>query len=276
MPDPNNCHPLTSKVVVVNREGDLEINAVYDTPKQANWSPRGDLAIGAGVSLKIIQGYHDNEQEQEAVSEAPRQSLSQVYNADTFSVREQSLRFGDSHSRTGSLLRGRTERTKQGSLPPLFGRGEDHDFSSLGGTNSTAPTGLSASRPGKGRTYSPASLRKYKGPDRSDFATARKRRSPSRTDTLPVAPDEALADTAEPDQDHHSNPNSARKLGRTLSRVASHVVEDDISMVIRTRTLAGYGLSQVLNVLSAFVHKKLMIFPSPGITFMLHRTIMSH
>lgn len=272
MPDPNNCHPLTSKVVVVNREGDLEINAVYDTPKQANWSPRGDLAIGAGVALKVIQGYCEKEQEEGPVSEAPRAPLSRVYNADTFSIREHSLRFGDNHSRNGSLRRGRTEKSKDSSLPPLFGR-DDVVFPALSGPNAAAPTGLSATRPGKGRTYSPASLRKYKGPDQSDSIQVRNKRSLSRTDTLPAAQDGASADAPElktSDQDRHSNPSMTHKLHRAQSRGASHVVEDDISMVIRRRTLAGYGLSQVIGFWK-HIFEKINDFTSPGTTFMLHR-----
>jgi len=43
--------------MVVNKEGDLELYAIYDTTKQVAWSSRGDLAIGAGVGLRVVEGY---------------------------------------------------------------------------------------------------------------------------------------------------------------------------------------------------------------------------
>lgn len=45
--------------MVVNKDGDLELYAIYDTPKQPIWSSRGDLAIGAGAGLKIIGDCHN-------------------------------------------------------------------------------------------------------------------------------------------------------------------------------------------------------------------------
>ena len=59
MPNPNVSHPVASNVMVVNKDGDLELYAIYDAPKQPIWSSRGDLAIGAGVGLKVI-GDHQN------------------------------------------------------------------------------------------------------------------------------------------------------------------------------------------------------------------------
>ena len=44
---------------VVNKDGDLELYAIYDTPKQPIWGARGDLAIGAGVGLKAIESYQN-------------------------------------------------------------------------------------------------------------------------------------------------------------------------------------------------------------------------
>ncbi|KAJ8583498.1 hypothetical protein M405DRAFT_884797 [Rhizopogon salebrosus TDB-379] len=48
---------LASEVVVVNRDGDLELYALHDTPNQASWSARGDLAIGTGLGCKVLQGF---------------------------------------------------------------------------------------------------------------------------------------------------------------------------------------------------------------------------
>ncbi|KAG9316819.1 hypothetical protein JVU11DRAFT_2885 [Chiua virens] len=52
---------LTSEVMVVTKEGDLELYAVHDAPKQVAWSARGDLAIGVGRSHKLIPGFQEKE-----------------------------------------------------------------------------------------------------------------------------------------------------------------------------------------------------------------------
>jgi WD repeat-containing protein mio len=50
-------HALTTNVMVVNKDGDLEMYVVYDTPKQVQWSARGELCIGAGLSCSTFPGY---------------------------------------------------------------------------------------------------------------------------------------------------------------------------------------------------------------------------
>ncbi|KAG6890445.1 hypothetical protein C0992_001638 [Termitomyces sp. T32_za158] len=54
-------HPLTTNVMVVSKDGDLELYAVYDTPKPAVWSSRGDLAIAAGPSCRIVEAPQDDD-----------------------------------------------------------------------------------------------------------------------------------------------------------------------------------------------------------------------
>ena len=46
----------TSTILTVNATGEIELNTIYDTPKQAVWSARGDLAFGAGISYGLIPG----------------------------------------------------------------------------------------------------------------------------------------------------------------------------------------------------------------------------
>jgi hypothetical protein len=62
---PGNPHPLTSNVMVVNKDGDLELYAIHDTPKQLAWSARGDFALGAGLGLKVLEGYKEGENDDE-------------------------------------------------------------------------------------------------------------------------------------------------------------------------------------------------------------------
>ena len=205
MPNPNVSHPLASNVMVVNKDGDLELYAIYDTPKQPIWSSRGNLAIGAGVGLKVI-GDHQNTTLVDAFSsESVGQTRSAfIYNKDKVSS-SRSI-----PTREHSLTRGRSGHPVQ-LVPPIFGV----DDMSV----SMASTGLSATRP-KTRNCSPVSVRKN-------------RRSHSRTDTIPA-------------EESSVPPNSRRTKSRDMKRHSLiHVLQEDISMVMRRRALAGYGLSKV-------------------------------
>ena len=42
---------------MVTKEGDIEIYGFHDTPKASLWSPRGDLVIGTGLTLKMLPGF---------------------------------------------------------------------------------------------------------------------------------------------------------------------------------------------------------------------------
>jgi hypothetical protein len=53
-------HPLTSNVMVLNKEGDLELYSVHDVPKRTTCSRRGDLGIALGT-FKFFSGFkHDS------------------------------------------------------------------------------------------------------------------------------------------------------------------------------------------------------------------------
>jgi WD repeat-containing protein mio len=49
-------HPLTTNIMLVNKDGDLELHALYDTPKPTSWSMNGDLIYGAGLQYQVISG----------------------------------------------------------------------------------------------------------------------------------------------------------------------------------------------------------------------------
>ena len=215
MPNPDISHPLTSKVMVVNKDGDLELYAMYDTPKQPIWSSRGDLAIGAGVGLKIIGGYQNTTLVDAFSSEGvgPARSLFKFSNMDTLPRSSRSA--PTEHSLTRGRSGQRSEYPPQSLLPVPRG----HDLSLP-----VVPTGLSATRPAKTRTYSPASIRKYQ-------------RSPSRTDTIPAE------DST--DIQRITSPGRTTKLQEMKEFGFLHVLHGDMSMIMRRRALAGYGLSKV-------------------------------
>lgn len=58
---PNVTHDIATKIMVVNKEGDLELYAIHDAPKQTVWSPRGDLAISGGDGFKVVSPSQESE-----------------------------------------------------------------------------------------------------------------------------------------------------------------------------------------------------------------------
>ncbi|KAF8167441.1 hypothetical protein B0H34DRAFT_645099 [Crassisporium funariophilum] len=247
VPNPKSPYPLTSNVMVVNKEGDLELYAIYDAPKQTAWSALGDLAIGSGLGLKVVEGYVDPELDEEFTSDAiPKANSGYKYGG---SDRDKASRSRSAPTRDQSLARGRPAQASghliapmpvipTPSPPPLFGRGDDDGFPAL--TSIVTPTGLSATRPGKTRTYSPASVRKYRNGERVDVKLSQ-HRSRSRTDTIP-ADDHRGASVR--DGGRHVSPSRRQKSRELKKRGFLNVVQEDISMVMRQRVLAGYGLSK--------------------------------
>ena len=315
--NPNAPHSITSNLIVVNVDGDLELYAIHDTPKQIVWSAKGDLALGAGLGLKVLEGYHEGENNEDEEEYIPEVGMDQRR-------RSMSNRYRDGSSRGSGGSRGRaSERDRNSRSPPqqrptsatrtrgrpdfagidpysthiisplpiipstpdtpstaavksstLFGFGDDADLPSLPTppTSSAAttitspgPTGLAATRQ-KNFGQSPARVKKYSqliGTSKERKAEkSGRRRSLSRTDTLPA---DDLDDNNEYNADFSRRSRSLNKSGRPsyapksqsrdargkersrkfkVTGVAS-LVREDISMIMRKRVKAGYGLSQV-------------------------------
>ncbi|KAG2154425.1 uncharacterized protein EDB93DRAFT_1223264 [Suillus bovinus] len=187
---------LTSEVMVVNKDGDLELYAVHDTPKQASWSPRGDLIIGAGLGCKMFPGFED------------RGTPPQPW---------------DIHVEETTASRGRDRTT---SLP-AFGRGDEDGFPAL-------EVKSALSKPIKARTYSPASFRHYPL-DQSELSV------PSSSAGAQMA-SRAEAVEEPKSNGHRQGGKKSAPGGKTL-RSVHQAVEDDISMIMRRRTIRGYGLA---------------------------------
>ncbi|KAJ7163782.1 hypothetical protein C8R43DRAFT_988631 [Mycena crocata] len=272
--------PLASNVMVVNKEGDLELYALHDTPKQAIWSSRGDLAISIGQSYRVFPGIMDDEEmEQEFIQQRERESSLEQFRhaqqqAAMLAERSRSITTLDSKSVDSSRImeRGRAPLPPSGfeSPPALFGRGDEDGFPALGTVGATvvpttprprdtslasairsvAPTGISATRPGSGsksRTFSPASMRRY------PYETSTQSRSlskagqqqdinPSRTEQsseiVPASTDNAIKNRGRPKTANRG----AHSRSLSKNRGVEHIVEDDISMVMRRRCLRGYSV----------------------------------
>jgi hypothetical protein len=211
--------------MVVNNSGDLELYAVHDTPKQAPWSARGDLAIGAGQSYKFISGFHDSDPPPEPWDIT---TIPSVHPTESIARSDQ--------TREESVIRGRPKHAS-------FGRGDEDGFPALGSVHSKGPTNLAATKPGKPRTYSPASFRKYQFEHSADRSTIGK------DVHVREGPVDQLALTNRESSRSHSHraqrDKSVSRARRQPTRIIHQVIEDDISMTMRNRVIRGYGLNNV-------------------------------
>lgn len=281
---------MTSNVMVVNKDGDLELYAIHDTPKQLAWSARGDLALGGGLGLKILEGYKEGENddgEAEFLPEEHRQGRSTSSRGRETSRTHVNVRAGASRSlsasrRPSSITRGRgrqgasekdSDVTAVFSLPPIpttpspvptsASLGNDED-----GVSTPEPKTSSVSDPS---TASTATLSKATGltttrpkePKRShakvgNYDDRCEVRSPSRTDSPPA--DDLDGDSSKHDRklvstaigpSHGNGVHSISTLQpketarKTKGTGVVGLIREDISMIIRRRVKAGYGLSQV-------------------------------
>ncbi|KAG6333717.1 hypothetical protein ID866_5370 [Astraeus odoratus] len=202
-----NTHPfsLTSEVMVVNKEGDLELYVLHDTPKHTAWSSRGDLAIAVGLSHKIFSGFQEKG--------PPPQPWDIPVN----------------HVDNESMPRG---RGKPGNPALALGKREGSGHPTL--STSSVRGGLS-----KSRTYSPASFRHYP----LETSTTRTEMSSRVELSVERSSQRRLGeDSVKPKgQPAHEEKSSSRSR-RSASRAIQQIVEDDISITMRKRAIRGYTI----------------------------------
>jgi hypothetical protein len=193
--------------MVVNRDGDLELYAVHDTPKQVAWSARGDLAIGVGRSHKLIPGFQDKE-----ISPQPWDVSETI----------------DDQFTSG----GRPKATSS-----EFTDGRRHDD----GFPPGAQESLGIGKQSKSRTFSPASFRHYP----LELSTVRGDASIPVERTF-EQPNRRVMSTEEGKtlRIQVDKPTTSRSKKHPL-RAIYQIVEDDISMVMRHRVMRGYGIRSV-------------------------------
>jgi hypothetical protein len=225
--------------MVVTKDGDLEMYAIHDAPKQLVWSARGDLTFGCCVNLKVIPGLPGNDVD----AEVSRSASGYRFAAGS---RSRSAQAGDDN-----LIRGRP--AKSHSLPPaappiptppLYGRGDEEGFPALPGSQMLAPTGLTATRPQKDRTYSPSALRKYQNLEQNDQqqpAQPSVRQVSSSRNRLPMSGENGMI--GEKLESEKMKKRVKSRDGRNKELI--NTIEDDISMLMRRRAVLGYGLSRV-------------------------------
>ena len=204
--------------------------AVHDAPKPTPWSSRGDLGVALSCSYRVFPGVRD-------LNPPPEPWDIQLHS----SIPGSKAQSVDKHTtKDESISRGRTAHMEL-SPPPLFGRGDEDGFPAL---TVKSPTSLATSRPVRSRTYSPAALRHLQF-EHSALARQQPRRHPVTADA--AAPSASMADTlslnggSPPQNHHHTHAHHGGKSDRALQ----HLVEEDISMIMRQRVVQGYGLTSV-------------------------------
>jgi WD repeat-containing protein mio len=226
---------------------------VHDTPKQALWSARGEFGMGSGTGFKFIPGYQDDDPFEDMPSDRQPSAIPTPY-----SQFERGSRSRSAARRDDSSRRGRTSKN-DANVPPgsaLFARDEDPHPPSGVATQLAKNVGDTRNT----RAYSPASFRKYAkssergdpplkdylNPDNNASRSRERTKSPPRgkhrDDPLltarPAGNSERLQSPA-PSKRKHSTVRHVKQRG------VNHVVEEDISMVMRKRALKGYCLSKV-------------------------------
>lgn len=226
VPSPQN-HPLTSNIMVVNKDGDLELYAVHDTPKQTPWSARGDLGIGLGTSFKIIPGFQHESEPYVEPWDIP----------------------SSEQAREEANVRGAGKQ----SLIPTFGKGDEDGFPALATVMGGVKTSLANIRLDKARTNSPASSRTYQLKTSDRHLGQSEGGSQVHEVNVEMSVRSPRGESART-RNHrsHNNRSASRGKKQTLKTINT-IVEEDISMTMRMRTIQGYGLGDVCFFLPSFV-----------------------
>ncbi|TDL25945.1 WD40 repeat-like protein [Rickenella mellea] len=224
----NHRHPLASEIVVVDSIGDLELYSLPDVPKHPAWSAHGDLAIGAGTAYRVMSGHDPSTPPPE-----PWEINIAAEDPDV-AVPDKSV-----ERRGREAARGQSRSNTE--MHPGFGRGDQDGFSAL--KSPPRQSSLTATRNSRPRTFSPASIRRFpldygKTADSNDVRT---RSTNGKSDSA----------VGRPSQDFSKEVPRIRKVSKRregpLERVASGVLHDDISMIMRSRVRRGYGPANILH-----------------------------
>ena len=237
--------------MVVNKEGDLEVYSVHDTPSNCSWSHRGDLSIALGSSYRIFSPPKD-------VGSSPRPwdvPLLHKHSREASAGSKEQAR-DDDQSRNS---RGRSQSLVS---PPTFGRGDEDGFPALSATLLKSALEMQRTSNPQGNTFDgvalPPSLSRRstavtRAPSLRDLRTVAKIQSvaeePLQTETPAQATNtDKLADL---DLDLEKDPQFVRLVGTNQSLESSayqkvrQVLQGDISAIMRWRASKGYGLSNV-------------------------------
>ncbi|KZT22569.1 WD40 repeat-like protein [Neolentinus lepideus HHB14362 ss-1] len=214
-------HPLASHVMVVSKEGDLELYEVSDTPKYISWSSRGDLAIGYGRSCRTVSGFD------------VRGSLNSLEPWNVEVADGLPVVSAEDAAVQAYLLNGRRKSTTP--APPFFGRGDEDGFPALSSTPSRSRERGALRVPRNSAAPSPAVKTVNLSADHST--------STVKASDFPASAVSRPRSVAGSSVRHSRRDKSASKARRYAADTVHKFVEQDISMVMRRRVLRGYGLT---------------------------------
>lgn len=256
-------HPLTSNVMVVNKEGDLEVYAVHDTPNHARWSSQGDLSIAIGNSYRILAGFSNKEKGPDPwdIPNLPVMSRAASVGKSPDPDNPDKHPITPGHS---VPTRGRSQSMVS---PPTFGRGDEDGFPALNAATkhhgADTPASGHKSRSATRTAINEETKHRLTSSNRNaSFSRAlsslvmRDRSNDSPLVESPVSRDpevhisfsaDILALPSSSSSRHQRHTHSKNKQLPTSHKMR-HVIQSDISMVMRRRVLKGYGLGNVCHL----------------------------
>ena len=241
---------MSSNLVVVNRDGDLEVYSAHDTPSNCSWSHRGDLSLALGSSYRIFSTPKD------AGSSPNPWDVPLLHRPS----RDPST---GSRGQAGDDDQPRNRGRSQSLVPPpTFGRGDEDGFPALSATllksaldaqRTSHPQGNTPDGVALPPSLSRRSAAVTRAPSLRDLRTAAKIQAVVEEPLQMTTPVQATnADKlADQDFDLEKDPQFVRSSGRDqLSQPSAYqkvrqVLQSDISAVMRWRASKGYGLSNV-------------------------------
>ncbi len=231
--------------MLVNKDGDLELYAVHDTPVHPAWSARGDLALGVGCSYTVIPGITDTTSPPE-----PWEILAYPSRPGSHAQSLERPDFGVS-SFGGRRSRMQSESPSHSVPPPTFGRGDEEGFPALSPPPTKPVADEPPSRSGRRRTHSPSVLKQlhfeHTGTGKTRYAySSQGKKHRGDQDVQPVHFNSSMQTPRTVTlalDDGDMRPKPTRKSAPL--KALQHVVETDISMVMRQRAIRGYGLVYV-------------------------------
>lgn len=236
--------------MLVNKDGDLELYAVHDTPVHPPWSSRGDLVLGIGCSYTIIPGITDTTPPREpwsVLAARPSRPGSRAYSAERgdYAVDQ---RYHESP-------------TTYATSAPMFGRGDEDGFPALSPAPATPAEGMS---PGRRRQQDPGpesslvvralpfehtAIEQFHLPKRSrghGHGYGRDHEHDSAHPHGPPTTPKAVTLALDDGEGRAKHPKQSAAL-----KALQHVVERDISMLMRRRAILAYGLTDVSHTVNS-------------------------
>jgi len=231
--------PLAVSLMAITKDDDLETANIHDTPIHVQWSARGNMAIAVGSAYRIFSSVRPGEVIPEPWSIQPT-VVAEGIDGTGFSPFPIEMSRGRSPS----------------AHPPTFGRGDEDGFPAL---TSAGPSPRPSPR------FKPSPLPGSKA--KEGTVTPAHRSVPASpyhkgNVELPSSPGPVFASLATPSPasgsrqiagaskvfDSNASSRTRNAGGRSWRRAIDRtqaLIDEDISMVMRRRVLAGYGLSHV-------------------------------